>query len=435
MAVAALLIAGATAPAVQAAAATMSLDDAQPALTAQGKGWTTSVGLTNLTTGGLAVSARSARPGCALTVGSDELPRFPIPRGQHVKVKVNVPAGCKADDGAFSFTVAATGTASAFTITPTAPEQTPPQWWHLLAFPIALLALGLGGCRLLDRWPPPKAGDNAPAGEGHDLPTGRAPGAKSTPPAATGTTLRPPTTTDKARDKWRTLTLKEKLRAPLPSLPATWSFKDSWATNLTVIGALLTGVFGSADVVKAFLGEDADSAIALATVGSAVATGFVGAGAIVMSTLRNGESQVTAGGLVLAAAVTTAGAFGQLWVGFWSGWELDLGGAQYGLMAALVAAMALLVGYWWRTFTLTLDDGTEVEEPPDYRLPPLTETITAAAMIVNALTGTDDGRAEETQRFLDRLHAEGLTGEPTAIGTAPEDRLPAPRRRRESALF
>lgn len=197
-------------------------------------------------------------------------------------------------------------------------------------------------------------------------------------------------------------------------------------------GALLTGVFGSADVVEAFLGEDADSGIALATVGSAIATGFVGAGAVVLLALRNGKGTTTVAGLLVAAAVTTAGAFGQLWVGFWSGLDFELDGIQYVLMAALVLAMALLLVYAWRTFTLNLAEGTDPPEPEpqkDYLKPPLSETIFATRMLVEALMARDDiphSTADELLKRLPSLHAVETY---PAYGNSPGDDPPRPRRR------
>src|SRR5579884_2820974 len=53
----------------------------------------------------------------------------------------------------------------------------------------------------------------------------------------------------------------------LKGLEKTWSFSESWVSNITIVGGLVTGVFGSSSVVKA-LGSGADSAVALATVGA-----------------------------------------------------------------------------------------------------------------------------------------------------------------------
>jgi hypothetical protein len=416
VAVAGLALAGGLAAPALAVPATLSLDDSAPALQETAGGWTAPVGLTNLTIDPVSVRATTTRAGCTLTLGaSPAQPTAVVDPALHETLQVNIPKACKADDGAFAFAVSAPG-ATPLAISPAAVKQAPPPWWNLLAFPIALLAFVLLGCLVLRRWLPP--GDPEP-------PTDTIDAAQIVP-------TRSPA--DKVRDEWKTLSLWKKLAKPLPRLPAAWSFKDSWITNLTVVGALLTGVLGSADVAKAFLGKDAGSAIALATVGVAIATGFVGAGAVVMATLRNDRSQMTAGGLVLAAAVTTAGAFGQLWVGLRTGWDLDLDGVQYGLVGAFAIAMVLLAGYWWRTLTLTLDEGTEVIPPTEDGAAGPADTLTAAATVVAELTAREEVPAYTAEQFIAELERRGVTGTPAASGTAPDDD-PYPRRRRESTLF
>jgi hypothetical protein len=48
----------------------------------------------------------------------------------------------------------------------------------------------------------------------------------------------------------------------LPHLPTTWSFKESWASNVTAGVAVMSSVVGSTDVVKTFLGEGAEAVTA-----------------------------------------------------------------------------------------------------------------------------------------------------------------------------
>ena len=104
----------------------------------------------------------------------------------------------------------------------------------------------------------------------------------------------------------------------LQYLDAGWSFKDSWVTNVTDAGGVLTGIFGSSDTVTAILGEDAESAVALATVGAAVAIAFVSAGPIVLTATKK-KGKLLVWGFLAAAAVTLTGAGGELWIVYRSG--------------------------------------------------------------------------------------------------------------------
>lgn len=81
--------------------------------------------------------------------------------------------------------------------------------------------------------------------------------------------------------------------------------------------------------MTAVLGEDADDAIALATVGAATVVAFISAGPIiVLATKRKEGDHFTVGGVVAASAVTLARALGELVVLEETGRQLDLGGAE-----------------------------------------------------------------------------------------------------------
>ncbi len=75
---------------------------------------------------------------------------------------------------------------------------------------------------------------------------------------------------------------------------------------------------------------DADQAVALSSVGAAVALAFVGAGPIVLLALEKGgeDRAPTVIGLLMASALTLAGAFGEIWIVFKSASKLELGGLE-----------------------------------------------------------------------------------------------------------
>jgi hypothetical protein len=193
----------------------------------------------------------------------------------------------------------------------------------------------------------------------------------------------------------------------LTYLEATWSFKDSWVSNVTIGAGLLTGIFGSSDVVKELLGEDAERSVALATVGAAVAAAFIAAGPLVLHALKTGDGDhFTVFGLLAASAVTLAGAVGELWIMFRTGEKLEVDGLEDKIWVPLGLAAALLILYAFRTLRATLERGiTEPDDPPD------SDTIKAAKMIVRALLQREGVEAEAADvlaaRSIDPIAARG----------------------------
>jgi len=158
-----------------------------------------------------------------------------------------------------------------------------------------------------------------------------------------------------------------------------------------VVGGLLTGIFGSSDVVKS-LGNDANSTVALATVGAAVAVAFIAAGAVfLLATKSKRGDYFTVGGLLGASAIVLAGASGELWVLYRSGEKLDLGGWQHTIPKVLFCgALALLALYAFRTIPATLKHGLNQPRPA-----PQSDTIVAANMIIAALKNAHPDINEE----------------------------------------
>jgi len=169
------------------------------------------------------------------------------------------------------------------------------------------------------------------------------------------------------------------LRKPLPGLAATWTFKDSWATNATVVTALFTGLFGTKEVTTSILGDEATNVLAVAVVSAALAVGLAGLAPMVLQALRREVKvdpeekdelgtvipaglYVTAGGLFAAALLTLTATAGQLAV-----IVSVLRGTDFGddwwIVGAGVAG-ALLLGWYARASTLqSLTTGQTV--PPD----------------------------------------------------------------------
>jgi hypothetical protein len=315
--VAAVLVSlGLTAPAAMADPTPVTVDNAAPTLTDKGDdGWTAALGFTNLTDQPITLEPKaSADNSCALSLDKPTLPA-----GQHQAVTLTIPPACDVkDEGGFDFqvgTAAGTEPSASFDMTAAPKPSEDPNWDALLAFPLAFLLALIISSAVVGSWSRQNAENN--------------------------------------------------LGTDLKYLPKDWSFSDSWVTNVTAAGAVLTAVFASTDVVTALLGEDAKDSMALATVGAAVALGFTGAGPVVLGASRRvATGFVPVGGLMVAAAVTVGGALGELWVLWESARHLDLGGHEDAVAySTAIPAAALLFWYLVSSLLGLLTSGTTPPPP------------------------------------------------------------------------
>jgi hypothetical protein len=333
-----------------------------------GGGWTTSVGVTNLTDGNVTLAAKpaAAATGCDPEPGSARL----LP-ARHTDVAVTIPAACKLDGKQFKFSLTAKSgkTTTLLTVVATLKSQEPkkPDWQALWSFAIALGGMLALVVFVFVSWKP--------------------------------------------RDP-----VRRRLNQTLPSLPDTWSFTDSWVSNVTVAGGLLAGVLGSSDVLKSVLGDDAEASLALATVGGAIAAAFIAAaGILVISFKTRADNRFTAGGVLAAAAVALAGAAGQLWVVYESARDFELGGLQDHLLPVVLVALALLVFYAYRSLLSVLVQGAPKAPTTE------SETARAASRMLTALKPEDEGEAGQVDELILRVEQEGLApaGPPDAAYGAP----------------
>jgi hypothetical protein len=195
-----------------------------------------------------------------------------------------------------------------------------------------------------------------------------------------------------------------KRNKPLQYLESAWSFKESWASNVTVAVGLVAGIFGSSEVVTTLVGENGKSSVALATVAAAVAAAFVAAGPLILLSSKTKDDFLTVGGLLAASAVTLAGGFGEIWVLFRAGERLDLGGWQDA--AVVMAGLATLLLAWYAIRSIPAVIRTGQEEPPT---PPPSDTLMAAKMIVEAIKaaqGVDTAHVDTALEAASALHPE-----------------------------
>ena len=365
------------------APASVTIDDVEPELTeADDGGWTASLGFTNLTDAEitLAVAAVEPRTGCEPTLDDPKL----LPAA-HADVKLKLPAGCNAgeDRVAVAVTTEPPGLARFSVSAKAADEEPGPNWEHLLVFPVGLvLAFGFvwGTWRM---WcPPPNTQD----------------GIRPNPGDASSML-------EANKPPWN---------GPLEFLDATYSFKESWVSNVTALGAVLTGVFGSSDVIEAALGADAKDSIGLAIIGAAIAVGFIAAGTVIPLALKAGNAKsFTVIGILLGATVTLAGAVGELYVMAVTGLELDFGAAKWVLLPlAFVLALVLLYAYARTALRATLNQGhTRPKDEPS-------DAVEAAEMIVAALKAKADIDEARVDQGLTNVR-ERYPGHDTSPGDEP----------------
>jgi hypothetical protein len=287
---------------------------------------TFTVSLINLTQQSVPIAAGPADPSgkaCKITADPTSLPAA---TQQTVTMTLR---GCgPPPSGGFLVTLTANGQPlPQVTVTPAAPVAATPEWKLFWAFPIAVLAaaiiLVIAGFHGYGRYR--KAENNAGT---HETPC----------------------------HWWWVRTL---------NLSTGWSLTDSWASNVTVLGAAFSGVFGSSDVLKAVLGTDTDPVLALATVSAAVSTGIVAAAPLVLAVLRR-SSGVTPVALLAGASLTVGGAGGELAVITLGAKHLSLGGVQKYMVLALVIGGLILVVYAYRTML-----GSLPSKPPSTGKPPV----------------------------------------------------------------
>jgi hypothetical protein len=162
----------------------------------------------------------------------------------------------------------------------------------------------------------------------------------------------------------------------LPGLAPTWTFKDSWAANATVITAAFTGLFGTKEVTTSLLGDDATNVLASALVSAAISIGLAGLSPMILQALRHqfakedldGDKTIQAGlyvtplGLLIAGVITPRSTGGQLAVVVFSLLSTDFL-ADWTIIVAGFLAAALLIWYAWKSTQQNLDTGAQPPEP------------------------------------------------------------------------
>ncbi|HUR86758.1 MAG TPA: hypothetical protein VMY78_15575 [Solirubrobacteraceae bacterium] len=303
-------------PAVAGAAISpLTIDTPKTALVeSKTGGFTADVAVTNLTLKAIALTAvtDNAPLGCVLALDQNRSALA----ASTTKFKVTIPAACKADK-TFAFEISGPAAEAAVPLAVTASakkDEKKPNWDVLLiGYVGGLLVMLIVVIGVFSAW---SSGD----------------------PERRGST-------------------------PLPSLPDTWSFKDSWASNITVGGGLLVGIFGSSTTLKGVLGDDADTSLALSTVGAAVSVALISAaGLLALSFQDRDTGNFTANGVLAGSFLALAGAAGQLFVVAEAARDLDLGGLEDAAFVAALLAELLLIFYGVKSVRSVLEQGVTPQD-------------------------------------------------------------------------
>jgi hypothetical protein len=168
-----------------------------------------------------------------------------------------------------------------------------------------------------------------------------------------------------AKESW------PRLFKPLTGLDSSWSFSDSWATNVTAGAGLLTATLGSSDLLSSILGDDGKAAVAGATVAGVIGAALVAAAGVVVLAFRTFKtSEFLAFGVLVGTILGLGAAAGQVWAVYLLLKDVDLGAAGTFVTIGAFVASGLLVTY---TFTSLI--GLMVQSAAS---PAAAETLTVA---------------------------------------------------------
>jgi len=148
------------------------------------------------------------------------------------------------------------------------------------------------------------------------------------------------------------------LTSEVDGLEAGWSFKDSWAANLTVATTAFVALLNSADTFTAVLGEEPEAALAIMTVAGLVSAVLIAVANTVAKLVGDSPSKVTTGGLILSTSLVVAAAM--LQIGTVGGVALTLVDGVVAWIAVIVLTLTVAAALLWyagATLKSTLEAG------------------------------------------------------------------------------
>ena len=156
-----------------------------------------------------------------------------------------------------------------------------------------------------------------------------------------------------------------KLGSEVQGLEAGWSFKDSWAANLTVATTAFVALLNSADTLTAVLGEKPEAALGMMTVAGLISAALIAVANTVAKLVGDSTSKVTTGGLILSTSLVVFAA--GLQIGTVGGTTLTLVDGQ--LAQAIVILLTVGVGAVLVWYALATTYSTLKAGAPDAPLP------------------------------------------------------------------
>ena len=149
----------------------------------------------------------------------------------------------------------------------------------------------------------------------------------------------------------------------LDQLGSTWSFKDSWISNVTLGASALVLLLAASDILEAVLGEKPKGALGIIAVAAGLSAFLVGLGPLLVKAIGRKTSVPTVLGVTAAGAVVAAGSLFQISAITLQGKRLTDHNVVEGLVliAGLLTTAAVLF-YAARSLIELVDTGTATKK-------------------------------------------------------------------------
>jgi hypothetical protein len=181
---------------------------------------------------------------------------------------------------------------------------------------------------------------------------------------------------------------RRSLGVALTGLDKSWTFKDSWVTNLTAASGVIVTVVGSSEFLTAVVGSDAQGAIGVVTVAALISVAITGAAGIAVLALKGPlQNETTILGLLTGTFLSLGAAAGQVWAVVWALDDVSLGAGHWLMWVGAGLATSLLLAYGITSILGLLTQGTAAAVIGDPLKPPYSNEVVAAAILAASRGG------------------------------------------------
>jgi hypothetical protein len=174
----------------------------------------------------------------------------------------------------------------------------------------------------------------------------------------------------------------------------------------------------------------ADTSVALATVGAAIAAVILGVAVVVLNIVRK-NLHFTVLGLLLAGGVTLTGALGEIYVVYMNGKVLDLGGWQDRLIYFAIFLAIVTVMYAYVSLCETIEQGITSPATVSTGSPAVAADVVAKAAASAARAASPDAAQADIEKHVSEAVDQALASAPAAAVVL----APSPLFVRKSALL